>query len=106
MKLLTKEIEQRLIENFRANRKSGELDLKVVCKLFNPSGIGTWYLTELDPDTNIAYGLCCLHESEYGTVSIDELRELKLPPFGLGIERDKFFPINKYTIDYCKQLEQ
>ena len=34
MKLLTKEIEERLIKNFRANSKSGELDFKVVCKLF------------------------------------------------------------------------
>ena len=61
MKLFTKEIEQRLIKNFKANEKDGELDFKVVCKLFNPTGIGTWYLTELDPDTNNAYALCCLN---------------------------------------------
>ena len=106
MKLLTKEIEERLIKNFRANEKDEELDFKVVCKLFNPSGIGTWYLTKLNPKTKIAYGLCCLYELEYGPVSIKELKEHKQPPFGLGIERDKFFPINKYTIDYCKQLEK
>ncbi len=101
----TKEIEQRLIKNFKANEKDGELDFKVVCKLFNPTGIGTWYLTELDPDTNNAYALCCLHESEYGLVSIQELKELVLP-MGLTIERDKWFPINKYTIDECRKFEQ
>jgi|TARA_R110002020_G_scaffold518_2_gene2554 hypothetical protein len=105
MKLFTKEIEQRLIKNFKANEKDGELDFKVVCKLFNPTGIGTWYLTELDPDTNNAYALCCLHESEYGLVSIQELKELVLP-MGLTIERDKWFPINKYTVDECRKFEQ
>ncbi len=60
-----------------------------VVKLFNPSGIGTWYISTLSPQ-NIAFGICCLHENEIGYVSLDELNVLKLP-FGLTIEKDKHF---------------
>jgi hypothetical protein len=60
-----------------------------VVKLFNPSGIGTWYISTLSPE-NIAFGICCLHENEIGYVSLDELNVLKLP-FGLKIEKYRHF---------------
>lgn len=84
MKLLTKEIEDKL----RANHKTQDSKTKptYVVKLFNPTGRGTWYLSELDDD-DIAFGLCDLGYPELGYVSLDELKSLKLP-FGLKIERD------------------
>ena len=42
-------------------------------------------------ENNIAYGLACVHEKELGYVDLNELKEIKTPPFGLGIERDKWF---------------
>lgn len=67
-----------------------------VVKLFNPSGIGTWYICTLSPE-NIAFGICCLHECEIGYVSLDELNVLQLP-FGLTIEKDKHFSANGQSV--------
>ena len=97
MKLLTKAIKEKLIENHKA--QDGSKTFKAELKLLNPTGIGTWYLSELNPDTNFAYGLCCIHEKEYGYVSLDELSEFK-GQFGLGIERDKYFAPK--TLEECK----
>ena len=98
--LLKKELEQ-LIKNY--NEQDGSKEFKAVVKLFNPTGIGTWYLSELNPDTNIAFGLSCLHEKELGDVSLEEMQELKLP-LGLSIEKDRYFEMNKYTLEECKSL--
>lgn len=61
----------------------------IVVKFFNPTGIGTWYLTELSPD-NIGFGICHLQEVELGYVCLDELAALRVRG-GLGIEKDRYF---------------
>ena len=95
MKLLTKAQREKLIRNHAENQNATESKKhKVVVKLFNPVGIGTWYLTELNPYTEIAFGLCELAEKEIGYVSLTELEELKLP-MGLKIERDRYSKIDK-----------
>ena len=87
MELLTKEIETKLRANHKAN-KDGTKSFHPIVKLFNPYGVGTWYLSELD-DNDIAFGQCNLgYETELGYVSLDELKNLKCKPFGGGIERD------------------
>ena len=88
MILLTKKIREKLIKNHL--EQDGSKTFKAEVKLFNPCGIGTWYLSELNPDTNVAFGLCELHEKELGYVSIDELKEIELP-FFLKIERDLYY---------------
>ena len=88
MILLTKKIREKLIKNHQ--EQDGTKTFKAEVKLFNPCGIGSWYLSELNPDTNVAFGLCELHEKELGYVSIDELKEIELP-FFLKIERDLYF---------------
>ena len=104
MKLFTKEIEKRLIKNYQVNKgKEKTIDHKVVVKLFNPTGIGTWYLTEYDPVSDMAFGLCNVGVKEIGYAHMKELREFK-GRFGLGIERDKYFDSNKKTIEECKAL--
>ena len=47
MKLLTKAQEKKLIDNYNLQEaNNGELeDIKVVAKIFNPYGRGTWYLS-------------------------------------------------------------
>ena len=97
MKLLTKQQYEQLVKN--NNEQDGSKDFKVVVKLFNPTGIGTWYLSELNPETNVAFGLAELHEKEFGYVSLKGT-------FGLGIERDRSFPMNKYSLEQCQNLNQ
>ena len=104
MKLFTTSIEKRLIKNFEINNgKEHPVDHKVVVKLFNPGGAGTWYLTEYDKDNDVAFGLSCIHEKEIGYVSMKELRGFR-GTFGLKIERDKNFDSNKKTMEECKSL--
>ena len=107
MKILTKKIKDQLVKNH--NEQDGSKSFKAVLKLFNPTGIGTWYLSELDPETNIAFGLCCLQEldvtltdiiEELGSVSLNELLKYR-GRFGLGIERDKYFQPKSF--DECRK---
>ncbi len=106
MKLLTKELREKLLANGREQAKvkgtKAEKDLWPVVKLFYPAGAATWLLTELDPeDEDIATGLCDLGMGfpEFGTVRISELESFQ-GAFGLGIERDLHFeakaPVSRY----------
>jgi hypothetical protein len=65
----------------------GATDPVATIKLFNPTGIGTWYITEYDPTTRTAYGLAVLQEAEFGYVSMEELVAYR-GLYGLPIERD------------------
>tara|TARA_Y100000996_G_C22519883_1_gene642009 strand:- start:951 stop:1238 length:288 start_codon:yes stop_codon:yes gene_type:complete len=94
MKLLTKSLENKLLKN--ATKKDG----KAYVKWFNPTGVGTWYVSEMD-ENGICYGLSCVHEKEFGYFDKKELEELKLP-FGLGIERDLWF--DPTPLEDCKNL--
>ncbi len=108
MKLLTKAIEKRLIDNHIKHKTAWNdehpeyIESKVVVKLFNPYGAGDWYLSEMDPETGRCYGLCMIHEPEYGYVMIDELKSLDC---GLGgVERDIYFESNKHTLQECREF--
>ncbi len=100
MKILTKAIKEKLIANHK--EQDGTKEFKAVLKLFNPAGIGTWYLSELDPETNIAFGLCCLTDEELGYVDLNELLTVK-HHLGFGIERDKFF--KPKSLEDCRRAE-
>ena len=71
-------------------RDQDATDPMVRVKLFNPTGIGTWYLTEYDPETRMAFGRCELQDAELGYVSMAELVDFR-GRFGLPIERDLWF---------------
>ena len=103
MQLLTKAQKNKMIKNHQD--QDGTKDFKAVVKLFNPTGNGTWYLSELDPETNTAFGLCDLGHPELGYVSLDELSTIKVS-MGLGIERDRWFtPISLKEIEREKSFE-
>lgn len=116
MKLLTKELMLRIPFDVRNVQ-----DPPAVVKFFNPAGAGTWYGAEaqvVTPDGQekplsaftpeelddplkvqdvIFFGAAELFEFELGSFSLGELKALPLP-FGLRIERDKFFgptPLSK-----------
>jgi hypothetical protein len=104
MKLFTKAIEKRLIKNFEINKNKEKIvEHKVVVKLFNPTGLGTWYLTEMNPETQIAFGLADITVKELGYISVTELKQFK-GVMGLGIQRDKMFESNKKTLKECEAL--
>jgi hypothetical protein len=94
MLLITSAQRQKLLENGRAQRAAIDrqdqcLDFEPVVKLFTPDGNATWLLTELNPDIDLAFGLCDLGlgQPELGYVSLLELAAVR-GPLGLPLERD------------------
>lgn len=106
MKILTKEIRDKLLANGAASaRTSGGIDHKPVVKIFTPDANCTWLLSELDPlDNDIAFGLCDLGlgTPEMGSVRISEIEsvcgQFRLPP-----ERDRHFKADKTLGEYARE---
>lgn len=110
MKLLTKEITEQLIkawdEHARLADEGNDLPLEehvIYLKLFNPMGVGTWYLTEYCEADNVFFGFCHIHEGEWGYVSREELESFR-GTAGLGIERDLHFRPQK--VKDCEEIKQ
>jgi hypothetical protein len=90
MKLFTKDIDEKLFKQYLQG--SNLESQNVVAKIFNPYGMGTWYLLNSDPDDpDYLYVISDLNEIEIGSVSRNELESVKVQPFGLGLERDLYF---------------
>lgn len=102
MKLLTNEIKKQLPKIY-ATESIPLKDKKIICKFFNPCGIGTWYVVEgqQEEDDFIFWGLADLHEQEFGYISLNELESIRLP-FGLKVERDINFE-NKLIKDVWRR---
>jgi len=100
MKLLTKAIEKAFEKQGDTSEKTSA-EIKVICKLFNPTGAGTWWLYERDSqDPDIFWAFCLLDTpmfAELGTISLKELESFK-GRMGLGIERDTSFDIGEKTV--------
>ena len=89
MKLFTKAQRERLL----ANGARRGADHVPVVRLFNPTGAGTWLLTELDAEEpEIGFGLADLGMGfpELGDISLREISQFR-GLMGLGIERDLYF---------------
>ena len=82
MKLVTKELAAKTPGMYETENFSAELTI-VQFKLFDCMGSWSWYITEFDPETKMAFGLVDGHEKELGYISIAELESL-----GWRIERD------------------
>jgi hypothetical protein len=91
MKLITAAIQKKLEKNYKQAEETGESG-NVVLKLFGGSNC-TWLITDIAPDGDTMSGLCDIGHGccEFGTVSLAELQSVRFPPFGLPIERDRFF---------------
>ncbi len=107
--LMTKEIRDKLIDNFNANAARVEAgdrttDFEPVMKAFTPDAGATWLFTELDPETNELFGLCDLGMGypEIGYVSLDELQDVR-GKLGLPVERDRFFKATKTLSEYADE---
>lgn len=112
MKLITKEIGQKLIAGYRHSAETGESAKDVVVKYFTPWARATWYISEgwpvnddgeaqiismIDPGAYTydwhLFGFCDLGDSqmaELGYVMLSDLQSLK-GPFGLKVERDSSY---------------
>ena len=84
---MTKEIKKQAEKQYPLG---SDMEQKVVAKYFNPAGKGTWYLMNTEPGSDYAWGIVDLFEVEMGSFSIRELESIKLP-FGLTVERDRYF---------------
>jgi hypothetical protein len=85
-------INKTLLAKFaRVKNNLEESDPMILAKFFNPCGSETWYAIAYNPETKICYGYVTgMWEDELGDFSITELESVKLP-FGLYIERDRYF---------------
>lgn len=104
MKLFTKVLLEKLLENGRKSAKNPDFDPEPVVKLFMPEGAATWLLTEIDPTSpDIAFGLCDsgMGCPELDSVSISELRCVRTR-LGLPVERDLHFTAKKPISEYAK----
>lgn len=93
MKLFTKEILNKLEKITPSNWEKEIWDMVVGCKIFNPMGWETWYITQIDEEEKgIVYGYASLTNdecNEFGSISIEELESIKLP-FWMTLERDLY----------------
>lgn len=113
MKLLTKDIRERLLKNgrIRAQLAEGgvaEADFLPVVKFFTPDAQCTWLLTELDPEVpDIAFGLCDLGMGcpELGSVRISEIESVR-GQLGLPVERDLHFIATQTISAYAEEARQ
>lgn len=102
MMMLTKENRANLPALYSQEGKGEEAIVHV--KYFTPWSNWTWYATEGEPimenGTEVDFqffGYVVGHEKELGYFNLSELAELK-GPFGLKIERDRYFdpqPLSK-----------
>lgn len=114
MKLLTKELKDKFKEYPLGSQDRLGGAAKVIAKFFNPTGHGTWLITEgdiiRDEKGNVEdvemFGFAYLGEienAELGYISLSELQSVKIPPFGLTIERDLYYPSNITLSEACKK---
>lgn len=95
MKLIPKNIGKQIPKIGETSELSSN-EVTVHVKLFNPSGAGTWYVTEFDGE-DIAFGYVAdMPYPELGYFSIKDLEGLVLWP-NFRIERDKYFQACKLS---------
>ena len=107
MKLLTKPIEKKLIDNWNKNKDDKGIDFKPVVKFFTPDAGATWLITEYCKDDDVFFGLCDLGlgSPELGYVSYTELKELR-GGLNLPVERDMYFKADKTISEYATEANK
>ena len=97
MKLLTKELEEKF-KQYPLGSQDGKMgNAELIAKFFNPTGVGTWYITEgsrLENGDYEMFGYCHLGDdefAEFGSILLSELENIELP-LGLSIEQDLYVP--------------
>src|SRR5437762_1899501 len=108
MKLLTRELEKRFAQ---IGSQENVEDPIVIAKFFDPTGSGTWLVTEYEPEDRVFFGYVSIFRDandEWGDFSLDELEAVK-GPLGLGIERDLYWtekPMSEAKRELYRNLGQ
>ena len=101
MKLITKEIEQKL-EAYPLNSQGGKgKDAEIIVKYFNPFGAGTWLITEGEKQEDgswLLFGYCHIFEWEWGYVALNELQDIGY------IERDLYLDEGITVAEYLRDF--
>ena len=107
MKLLPKNIQDQLQAQYQlGNHLEAQ---KVIAKIFNPYGRGTWYLLNQDPeDPDYLWAIVDMYEVEIGSVLKSDLETIRLTDANLPLERDRYFkPLNaKEAFDKLRAGDQ
>ena len=101
MKLITKEIEQKLeAYPFNSQDEKGK-DAEIIVKYFNPFGAGTWLITEGEKQEDgswLLFGYCHIFEWEWGYVALNELQDIGY------IERDLYLDEGITVTEYLRDF--
>lgn len=100
MNLLTKEIITRFEKYPRYSQEAQEKK-RILAKFFGGSAC-TWIVTEAEREGDdwLLYGCANLgYGFEWGYFMWSEIRDLRFPPFGLPLERERFESDGKHFID-------
>ena len=90
-KLMTKEVAD-TIPALYANENAADYDSVLApAKLFSPYSNWTWFITEMDPETGLCFGLVEGFETELGYFSLDELAEATVFGRVPAVERDLYW---------------
>lgn len=81
---------------------SHERDYVPVVKLFNPVGMGTWLITEVDA-YGLAFGLADVGSPELGYFDLQEIADVRLLNGHVRIEQDLHFEADKTISAYAEE---
>lgn len=84
--LLPKDIQEELRKFPIGSQQRKGMDSEVIVKFYNPTGAGTWLITEAEQWDNgdwELFGYCCIFDWEWGSVMLSELERMKV------IQRDR-----------------
>lgn len=92
-----------LVRNHKANDgREKTIKFCPLVKFFDPFGAGTWLISELDPETGIAFGVCDLGQGfpEIGSVDLNEMCRIG------RINRDLWFSDRKTLEEWVEVAEK
>lgn len=100
MKLLTKAILNKL-PGIGETESTPVEDKMIHLKLFGGPSY-TYYCAEYDPQTGEMFGWT---NGEWGYSNIHEIAAVRFPPFGLPVERDRYFRSCKFSEISDRQVQ-
>jgi hypothetical protein len=78
-KSITQDVSERLKDYPLYSQEKANENPMILAKLFNSMGSGTWWLSEYNPETHIAFGYVTgMDYDEWGYVSLDEMEEVRI----------------------------
>lgn len=107
MKLWTQEIEMRAKDFPLYSQERKGQNAKVLVKIFNPHGSGTWLITEAQKQKDgdwLLFGYCHMTEWEWGYLMLSDLEnfEIEISGHRSKLERDLYISEDATVADLVK----